>query len=149
MSEEKEKLPKSNLSGSLARNTSGKVGPLAVSSLRGSLATRSEKEKAKPSLAPDDYNLPELVAEKIDEIASNESLTPFEDPEGVIVPGRLFSSSTDPSRRRLITNVYSTPNGNVVAKVHIEGAGGLRNLSINDLQERINNGLLLPPEVTK
>jgi hypothetical protein len=144
---EKPTSSESKLRGSLVTKVVEDAGSLVVSRLKGSLLRGSEGVEAR--LVPEDYDLPDSVAEQIRKKTEAEDLTLLEDPNGVIMPGRLFISAHDPSHRRLITNVYATPRGSTIATVHIEGEPMLRTHSMADIQRRIDEGALVPPSPSK
>jgi hypothetical protein len=144
-----EKPTSSNLRGSLLKRAAEDVGPLAVSQLRGTLIQIQSKEEIEASLVPEDYDLPEQVAGVVARKTANKDLIPFDDPNGIIIPGRVFNSAHDPKRRRLVTNVYTPPGGGALATIHIEGEPLVRTLSFSDIQGRVDTGALIVPDPKK
>lgn len=121
------------------------VGDAALSEtveIRGLDKFSGASEAERHRLIPEGYDMSQEVAERVQSRAVNPDLKPFEDPEGVIIPGLLLTSGHDPDHRRLVTNVYTTPRGVRMVAVHIEGEPGLRNVTIEDLRRRIAEGQL-------
>ncbi len=107
-------------------------------------------EEATPSLFPEGYKVDPLIVEKIASINTDKALVPFEDPKGVLGPGVVLSSPRDPDHRRVITNMYKTPRGSVLVRIHIEGQEGLNSLGLDDVWQKIREGrLVVPAEATE
>lgn len=132
------------LRGKLLKTVAADAGPLVVGNLRGSLVPVPEATGG--LVIPEDYDLPETAVKQINDRIRLEDRTPFEDPNGVIVAGQIFTSSIDPSHRRMVTSVYTRPStGRSVADVHIEGSPGVSGgLSLEAVQQKIDEGVLAP-----
>lgn len=105
-------------------------------------------EKETPKLIPEGYDMPPDVLRSIEQRTTNPELEPFTDSEGVLHPG-LVLDSLGADKKRLITNMYRTPRGVNMIAVHIEGEPGLRNLTLEDVRQRIKEGrLVIPSDAT-
>ena len=108
------------------------------------LEESTKLEAEEPKLIPKDYDMSPDVMKRLEERMRNPDLAPFEDPDGVIVPGLLLTSPHDPEHRRLIAHMYRTPQGQRIVVAHIEGEPALRNTGLEDLRQKIAEGRLKP-----
>lgn len=149
MSEFSKSKPESNVKGNLVQHAAKLASQAAMreSFLHGRRRDVPEAYvEGAPKLIPEDYDMPDNVREVVESRETAAGSSPLEDPSGIIAPGPILTSPADPDHRRLVTNMYTTPRGKGIVAVHIEGETGLRNLTLEDLHGRINDGRVqLPP----
>lgn len=140
----------SRLRGSLVRRAAASEPVASRLKYRGS-RSEAETRHESPSvrLIPEDYDMPEECVERVVRRRNNPDLTPIDDPDGLIAPGMLLKSSGDPTRRRLVTQMYNNSVGNAMAVVHIEGDRSTWNVSLELLHTKLAEGTLLLPEPPK
>lgn len=124
------------------------VPPDTLSRLRSTLHPMHEEETPEPaSLFPEGYRVSEEAAEIITrriERMREKSIAPYTDPDGVMVPGALFTKSGDPENRRLILYAGRNDRGRDMLVVHVEGMRVAETILPEGFKQKLDEGILQP-----
>ena len=137
-----------------SRETSGRLRGKGLEILTNAAIEAAEDT---PPLIPDGFRISKEDRDKVEERAAKIAKGEFGsgawiDPDGALIPGRLYSAPKDLAARRLLATLHTTDRGKIIAGVCIEGMPGVYNTPLSALQQKLSSGELVqipPPEIER